>query len=144
LTSNEMQVSRGVQLITEKGNQRVGVLGFSFKAGTDDLRESPIIEVIERLLGKGYELRIYDRNVNIASLAGANRDFILNRIPHISRLMVDCLDAVLDFAQTIVIGNKDSEFATALDRIRDGQSIVDLVRITNCRSNNGKYDGICW
>jgi GDP-mannose 6-dehydrogenase len=128
----------------DKGNKRVGILGFSFKSGTDDLRESPVIEVIERLLGKGYELRIYDRNVNIASLVGANRDFILNRIPHISRLMVDRVDAVLDFAQTVVIGNKDSEFATVPDRLREGQLIVDLVRITDHRSNNGKYDGICW
>lgn len=85
LPSNESQVSRGLQLIMDKGHRRVGVLGFSFKAGTDDLRESPIIEVIERLLGKGYDLRIYDKNVKIASLVGANRDFILNRIPHISR-----------------------------------------------------------
>jgi GDP-mannose 6-dehydrogenase len=144
LPSNEMQVNRGLQLIMDKGNKRVGILGFSFKSGTDDLRESPVIEVIERLLGKGYELRIYDRNVNIASLVGANRDFILNRIPHISRLMVDRVDAVLDFAQTVVIGNKDSEFATVPDRLRDGQLIVDLVRITDHRSNNGKYDGICW
>jgi GDP-mannose 6-dehydrogenase len=144
LPSNEMQVNRGLQLIMDKGNKRVGILGFSFKSGTDDLRESPVIEVIERLLGKGYELRIYDRNVNIASLVGANRDFILNRIPHISRLMVDRVDAVLDFAQTVVIGNKDSEFATVPDRLREGQLIVDLVRITDHRSNNGKYDGICW
>ena len=72
----------------KKGDKRVGVLGFSFKAGTDDLRESPMIEVIERLMGKGYDLRNYDKNVNLASLVGANRDFILNRIPHISRLMV--------------------------------------------------------
>jgi GDP-mannose 6-dehydrogenase len=144
LPSNALQVNRALQLIMQKENRRVGILGFSFKSGTDDLRESPVIEVIERLLGKGFELRIYDRNVNIASLVGANRDFILNRIPHISRLMVDCVDAVLDFAGTVVIGNKDSEFSTVLDRLRDGQSIVDLVRITDRRSNNGKYDGICW
>ena len=81
-----------------RARRRVGILGFSFKAGTDDLRESPVIEVIERLLGKGYDLRIYDKNVNIASLVGANRDFILNRIPHISKLMVDGIDAVLDHA----------------------------------------------
>ena len=144
LPSNEMQVSRGLQLIIEKGHKRVGILGFSFKAGTDDLRESPVIEVIERLLGKGYDLRIYDKNVNIASLVGANRDFILNRIPHISRLMADHIDAVLDYAQTIVIANKDPDFQTVPDKLRDDQSIVDFVRIADRRSDNGRYNGICW
>ncbi len=144
LPSNEIQVNRGLQLIMQKGHKKVGVLGFSFKAGTDDLRESPVIEVIERLLGKGYDLRIYDKNVNIASLVGANRDFILNRIPHISRLMVDHIDAILDHAETIVIGNKDPDFQNVLNQLRNGQSIVDFVRITNGRSGNGKYDGICW
>ena len=144
LPSNEMQVNRGLQLIMDKGHRKVGVLGFSFKAGTDDLRESPVIEVIERLLGKGYDLRIYDRNVKIASLVGANRDFILNRIPHISRLMVDHVDAILDHAETIVIGNKDPDFQKVPGRLRDGQTIVDFVRISDSRSENGKYDGICW
>ncbi len=144
LRSNEIQVNRGLQLIIERGNKKVGILGFSFKAGTDDLRESPVIEVIERLLGKGYDLRIYDKNVRIASLVGANRDFILNRIPHISRLMVDHVDAVLDFAQTIVIGNGDPDFATVPNRLHDGQSVVDFIRISNYRSLNGKYDGFCW
>lgn len=144
LPSNEIQVSRGLQLIMQKGHKKVGVLGFSFKAGTDDLRESPVIEVIERLLGKGYDLRIYDKNVSIASLVGANRDFILNRIPHISRLMVNHVDAILDHAQTVVIGNKDPDFRNVPNQLRDGQSIVDFVRITDHRSENGKYDGICW
>jgi GDP-mannose 6-dehydrogenase len=144
LPSNEIQVARGLQLIMEKGHKRIGVLGFSFKAGTDDLRESPIIEVIERLLGKGYDLRIYDKNVNIASLVGANRDFILNRIPHISKLMVSGIDAVLDHAQTIVIGNKDPEFQVVPERLRAEQLLVDFVRISDRRSENGKYDGICW
>jgi GDP-mannose 6-dehydrogenase len=144
LRSNEIQVNRGLQLIMKKGHKRVGVLGFSFKAGTDDLRESPVIEVIERLLGKGYDLRIYDKNVNIASLVGANRDFILNRIPHISRLMVDRVDAILDHAHTIVIGNNDPEFQNVPNQLRDGQTIVDFVRVTDRRSANGKYDGICW
>jgi GDP-mannose 6-dehydrogenase len=144
LPSNELQVAKGLQLITDKGHKRIGVLGFSFKAGTDDLRESPMIEVIERLIGKGYDLRIYDKNVNLASLVGANRDFILNHIPHISRLMVNRVDAVLDHAQTIVIGNKDPDFQSVLDRLREGQQLVDFVRITSHRSENGKYDGICW
>jgi len=144
LPSNEMQVNRGLQLIMEKGHKRIGVLGFSFKAGTDDLRESPVIEVIERLIGKGHDLRIYDKNVNIASLVGANRDFILNRIPHISKLMVNDIDEVLDHAQTVVIGNKDPDFQKVPERLRNGQRLVDLVRITNRRSDDGNYDGICW
>jgi GDP-mannose 6-dehydrogenase len=144
LPSNEMQMNRGLQLIIDKGHKKVGILGFSFKAGTDDLRESPVIEVIERLLGKGYDLRIYDKNVNIASLVGANRDFILNRIPHISKLMVGNIDAVLEHAQTVVIGNNDPDFRTVPDRLREGQLLVDFVRISSRRSEKGKYDGICW
>jgi len=89
-------------------------------------------------------LRIFDRNVSLASLIGANRDFILNRIPHISRLMVNSIDGVLDHAETVVIGNKDPEFENVPSRLRDGQRLVDFVRITNRGSENGKYDGICW
>jgi len=149
LPSNELQIARGLELIlgnSGKGNghKRIGILGFSFKAGTDDLRESPMIDVIEHLIGKGYDLKIFDKNVNIASLVGANRDFILNHIPHISRLMVDGIDAVLNHAETVVIGNKDPEFQTVPGRLRPDQRLVDFVRITNDRSTNGKYDGICW
>jgi GDP-mannose 6-dehydrogenase len=145
LESNEKQVTRGLRMIMDKGNKRIGVLGFSFKAGTDDLRESPVIEVTERLLGKGYDLRIYDKNVNVASLVGANRDFILNRIPHISKLMVTDIDDILDHAQTVVIGNKDPEFGSVPARLRDDQVLVDFVRVAGGRrSEVGKYDGICW
>lgn len=143
LPSNEKQVSRGLKMIMDRGHKKIGILGFSFKAGTDDLRESPIIELIERLLGKGYDLRIYDRNVKLASLVGANRDFILNRIPHISRLMVNDIEAVLDFAETIVIGNKDPEFTMVPNKLRDDQSTIDFVRIRKAASDD-RYDGICW
>jgi GDP-mannose 6-dehydrogenase len=142
LPSNEMQVARGLQLIMDKGHKRVGVLGFSFKAGTDDLRESPMIEVIERLIGKGYDLRIYDKNVNIASLVGANRDFILNHIPHISRLMVAELDAVLDHAQTVVIGNDNPDFRNIPQRLRSDQVLVDFVGITHRQREKGKHGSI--
>ncbi len=138
LPSNEMQIARGVNLVVNSGSTRVGVLGFSFKAGTDDLRESPVIEVIERLIGKGYDLRIYDRNVNIAALVGANRDFILNHIPHISRLMVPDIDAVLAHAQTIVIGNRDPEFSQIHARLREDQCLVDFVRITRQGNSNAQ------
>ena len=127
-----------------KGHKRIGILGFSFKAGTDDLRESPLIEVIERLIGKGYDLRIYDKNVHMASLVGANRDFIFNRIPHISGLMVDKIDAVLNHAQTVVIGNMDPDFRNVPERLRNDQVLVDFVRVPGRRSENGNYDGICW
>lgn len=143
LPSNEMQIARGVQLVIETGNQRVGILGFSFKAGTDDLRESPVIEVIERLIGKGYDLRIYDRNVNLAALVGANRDFILNRIPHISRLMVPTVEDVLAHAQTVVIGNHDPEFKQIPSQLRDEQSLVDFVRITKAGDRDVKHQLSC-
>lgn len=138
LPSNEMQIARGIELVTNSRARRVGVLGFSFKAGTDDLRESPVIEVIERLIGKGYDLRIYDRNVNIAALVGANRDFILNHIPHISRLMVPSVEAVLAHAQTVVIGNNDPDFSQIHTNLREDQRLVDFVRITQQGRSNAQ------
>jgi len=140
LPSNEMQIARGIELILSQGHKRVGVLGFSFKAGTDDLRESPMIEVIERLVGKGYDLRVYDKSVNLARLVGANRDFILNRIPHISRLMVAGIDAVLDHGETIVIGNRDPEFNEVPRRLRSGQILVDFSGI--CKRPLARHEGI--
>jgi GDP-mannose 6-dehydrogenase len=144
LPSNQLQVERGIQAVVEKGNRKVGILGFSFKAGTDDLRESPIVELAERLIGKGYDLRFYDRNVSLACLHGANRDYILNRIPHISRLMVPTMQEVLDHAQTIVIGNAAPEFAEVPRRVADGQTIIDFVRVCNSRTVVGVYEGLCW
>jgi GDP-mannose 6-dehydrogenase len=96
------------------------------------------------LLGKGYDIRLYDKNVKIASLVGANKDYILNAIPHISKLMVDTIDEVLDHADTIVIGNGAEEFRTVPDKIKGGQVVVDLVRISDKRSTQDQYDGICW
>src|SRR5712671_7238805 len=144
LPSNQQQIERGVQTVVEKGNKKVGILGFSFKAGTDDLRESPMVELVERLLGKGYELRIYDKNVNMASVHGANRDYILNRIPHISRLMVQSIDEVLEHAKTVVIGNAAPEFAEVPRRVSDGQTIIDFVRVCDSRTVLGVYEGLCW
>jgi len=144
LPSNHLQVKKGLRMIMEKGNKRVGILGFSFKAGTDDLRESPMVEVIERLLGKGYEVSIYDRNVEIASVIGANRDYILNHIPHISRLMKPTIEEILSNSETIVIGNNDPEFSEIPARVSDGQVVVDLVRIVDVPEDGDFYDGICW
>ena len=145
MASNQRQIDRGVAMVAATGKRKVGVLGFSFKAGTDDLRESPLVEVIERLIGKGYELALYDRAVNLAKLTGANRDYILNHIPHISRLMQPSIDAVLAHAEVVVVGNGAPEFREAIERLRPGVAVVDLVRIDPARrSVAGQYEGICW
>jgi GDP-mannose 6-dehydrogenase len=144
LPSNELQIARGVQAVIDKGNRRIGILGISFKAGTDDLRESPMVELTERLIGKGYEVKVYDRNVSLACIHGANRDYILNKIPHLSRLMVPTIDEVLGHAQTIVIGNGAAEFSDVPRRIGEGQTVIDFVRVSDSRTVAGVYEGLCW
>ena len=144
LPSNQLQIDRGVRAVVAKGRRKVGILGFSFKEGTDDLRESPVVELTERLLGKGFDLKIYDRNVSIASIHGANRDYILNHIPHISRLMVPRMDEVLGHAETIVIGNSAPEFNDISTRLTRGQNVIDFVRVNSSRSVAGVYEGLCW
>jgi GDP-mannose 6-dehydrogenase len=144
LPSNTQQLDRAFQLVAEAGSRRVGVLGLAFKAGTDDLRESPMVEVVERLIGKGYDVRVHDANVSLAKLVGANKSYILDQIPHISDLMVSSIDEVLDHADTVVIGNRDPAFRAVAERPRPGQRVVDLVRIVDRRSDGNEYDGICW
>jgi GDP-mannose 6-dehydrogenase len=144
LPGNQLQVQRGIKMVTEHGKRRVGILGFSFKAGTDDLRESPVVDVIEALIGKGYDLKLYDQNVTLASITGSNRDYILNHIPHISRLMVSDISEVLAHSEVIVIGNGSAEFRDIMGRTRPDQVVIDLVRIGAGRSEPGRYEGICW
>jgi GDP-mannose 6-dehydrogenase len=144
LPSNEQQLARGVRAVIDAGHRRVGILGLSFKAGTDDLRESPIVELAERLIGKGFDLRIYDRNVTLAKVTGTNRDYLLNRIPHVGSLLVPSVDDVLDHADTIVIGNADPEFENLPGEATDGRLVIDLVRVRNTRTVAGEYEGICW
>lgn len=144
LPSNRLQVDRALQMIVARDCRRVGVLGFSFKTGTDDLRESPIVELIERLIGKGYDLRLYDRSVNLARLVGANRDYILRTIPHISKLMVETPDDVLEHGQVIVLGNNDPAFQAVPAKLRADQTLVDMVRIPAGAALAGRYDGVNW
>jgi GDP-mannose 6-dehydrogenase len=144
LPSNQQQLERAFQLIAAAGARRVGVLGLAFKAGTDDLRESPMVEVVERLIGKGYDVRIFDRNVNLAKLVGANRSYILEQVPHISDLLLASLDEVVDHARTLVIGNHDAAFRAVAAAPPAGRRIVDLVHVVDRRSDGNGYDGICW
>ena len=144
LPSNQQQIDRVVQMILENGCKKVGVLGFSFKAGTDDLRESPIVTVIETLLGKGFDIRIYDHNVSLARLVGSNRDFILNQIPHISNMMVESVDEVLDHAGLLVIGNRAEQFADIMEKVPPNVRVLDLVRIAESPGAWANYSGVCW
>jgi len=141
--TNRLQVEKALDMVLSTGNKQVGVLGFSFKAGTDDLRESPMVTLIETLLGKGLELVIYDRDVSLARLFGSNKAYIEEEIPHIAKLMRSSIDEVLDSANTIVIGNRSEEFRQIESRLRPDQKVIDLVRLFNRPSGNG-YQGICW
>jgi len=141
--TNKLQIEKALDMVLSTGNKQVGVLGFSFKAGTDDLRESPMVTLIETLLGKGLELVIYDRDVSLARLFGSNKAYIEEEIPHIAKLMRGSIDEVLDAANTIVIGNRSEEFRQIESRLRPGQTVIDLVRLFNRSSGDG-YQGICW
>ena len=144
MSSNWQQIERAADLIIQAGSRKVSVLGFSFKGGTDDLRESPMIEVIERLIGKGYDLRVYDANVNLSNLIGANREYLLDHVPHISSIMVPSMKEALDHGDTIVIGNYSPEFESVGQLLSAEQTVVDLVRIDSLRDAAGDYEGICW
>jgi GDP-mannose 6-dehydrogenase len=145
LSSNQAQIHHALDLIVDTGRKRVGLLGFSFKAGTDDLRESPLVILGEMLLGKGYQLSIYDRNVSLARLVGANKDYIERQIPHLSSLLRETIDEVIDSCDVIVVGNRAEEFGDALARTRPEQTIIDLVRVKADLSRvAARYEGICW
>ena len=145
LPSNEIQIKRGIEMVKRSGFKQVGVLGFSFKAGTDDLRESPLVVMIETLLGKGYQIKIYDKNVSLARVHGANRAYIEREIPHIASLMCDSIDEVMMASKVIVIGNKDPEFREVFAKALPEQMIVDLVRLSkDTEKTEAQYDGICW
>ncbi len=143
LPSNRLQIERAVAMVARTGKKRVGVLGFSFKAGTDDLRESPMVVLIETLIGKGYKVSLYDRDVSLARLFGANKEYIEREIPHISQLMCSTIDEVLESSEVIIIGNKAEEFRQAAAKLRTGTTLIDLVRLFD-KTSDDTYQGICW
>src|SRR5713101_6255244 len=110
LPSNRVQIEQAFDLVMETGRKKIGLLGFSFKAGTDDLRESPLVILAEALLGKGLQLRIFDKNVSLAKLVGANKEYIERQIPHLSSLLSDTIDDVINASEVIVVGNSAPEF----------------------------------
>ena len=144
LESNQRQVDLALEQIAETGKKKIGLLGFSFKAGTDDLRESPMVTLAEALLGRGYSLSIHDRNVSLARLVGANKDYIEQQIPHLSRHLCE-LDELLASSEVVVVGNAAPEFPDAVMRCRPDQFVIDLVRLPLDFSRvQARYSGICW
>ena len=145
LPSNRLQIEKAVNMVLQSGKKRIGVLGFSFKAGTDDLRESPMVTLIETLIGKGLQLAIYDRDVSLAKLFGANKQYIEREIPHISQLMRRSIDEVLSDSELLVIGNKAAEFREIQGKVNKEQIVIDLVRLFDKPiGEQGTYQGICW
>lgn len=144
LSSNEVQIARAYEMVRATGSRKVGVLGLAFKAGTDDLRESPIVTLVERMIGKGMQLAIYDGHVSRANLIGANREYIEKEIPHIWSLMRDTVQEVVEFGDVVVIGNGTPEFRGIQPTLRDGQMVVDLVRAFGSKTSHGAYQGVAW
>lgn len=144
LPSNRQQVERTVEMVLGTKRKNVGILGLSFKAGTDDLRESPMVTLVETLIGKGLKLSIYDRDVQLARLVGANKDFIEREIPHISSLLCRELDEVVDSSEVVIIGKKEDEFSQLSEKLNNGRVFIDLVGMLKGHRHNGSYQGICW
>lgn len=143
--SNELQARMGVEAVLRTGKKRIGILGLSFKAGTDDLRESPLVYLAETLLGKGYDLRIYDENVSMARLTGANKQYIEKVIPHISSLLSSSLDEILATSEVLVVGNRLPALTDLLEQKNNQHIVIDLVRIRETLNGlNENYQGICW
>ncbi|HEX5734116.1 MAG TPA: UDP-glucose/GDP-mannose dehydrogenase family protein [Blastocatellia bacterium] len=144
MASNNKQVERAARMVLRTGRKRIGVLGLSFKSGTDDLRESPMVPLIETLIGKGLKLTIYDRDVELARLFGANRDYIEREIPHISSLMHSELDEVISRSEVIVIGKKEEEFRSLSEKLDNGRVVIDLVKMLEVEETRTGYQGMCW
>jgi GDP-mannose 6-dehydrogenase len=145
LESNRQHIEKGVQLVEATGRRRVGVLGISFKPGTDDVRESPIVALVETLIGRGYEVSIHDRTVDPEQLVGANKAFLERELPHIAALMRPSVGDVLESSDVVVIANGDSAFRDVARQVSNGQIVIDLVGTARPnREIDGSYEGICW
>jgi len=145
LASNQAQINRAYSLIRRTGRTKVGVLGLSFKVGTDDLRESPTVALIETLIGKGYSVSIYDAEVALAKLLGANKRFIEQTIPHFSSLMATSVREVIDNSDVIVVTKKDLHFHDGLANLDGNKIVIDLARLfPDLSETPANYEGICW
>ncbi len=144
IPSNEVQIRRAFEAVRESGKRQVALLGLAFKAGTDDLREAPMVEVAERLIGKGLKLSIYDHNVSLARLTGANARFIHDHLPHIGELLVDDVERAIEGAEAVVIGNSNPDFADVVAGLGPDIHVIDLVRVVADGTDIARYHGLGW
>ncbi|MCL4488731.1 MAG: UDP-glucose/GDP-mannose dehydrogenase family protein [Chloroflexi bacterium] len=143
--SNQKQIQRGIKMVEDVGRKKVGVFGLSFKVGTDDVRESPVIPLIETLVGRGYQVSVYDEKVRLAELVGANKSFLEQQMPHIASLMRSSIHQVLDTVDVVVIANGSPAFRQVPELVRPDQVLVDLVGLGRGNAvSRGMYEGICW
>jgi GDP-mannose 6-dehydrogenase len=146
LDSNETHLRRAVDLVIGDGRRKVGIFGLSFKPGTDDLRESPMVELAERLIGKGFDVKIYDATVVLSRLVGANRAYLRQQLPHISELLTDDVTEVLEHGDILIAGSTDPEIVEAVSQAGAAKLLVDLVRLPDIDTlrNTCVYRGIGW
>lgn len=146
LSSNDAHLRRAIDLVIEQGHRKVAMFGLSFKSGTDDLRESPMVEFAERLIGKGFQVLIYDANVALSQLLGANRTYIEDRLPHIGQLLRSDIAEVIEHGEIFVVGSKDATVVAAIQQLDPATPVLDLVRLPDAvemRQHPG-YQGIGW
>ena len=144
LPSNDAHVARAASVVARLGRRRVSLLGLTFKPGTDDLRDSALVELAERLIGKGYSLRIFDPSFAYADIMGRNRQFILSALPHVGSLLVETLDQALDHGETIIVGHNSPAFAALPSRARPDHAVLDLASGAAGLAGQPNYHGICW
>ncbi|WP_296251071.1 nucleotide sugar dehydrogenase [Pseudomonas sp. UBA4194] len=145
MRSNVSQVQNAFDIISSHDKRKVALLGLSFKAGTDDLRESPLVELAEMLIGKGFDLKIYDSNVEYARVHGANKDYIESKIPHVSSLLNSNFDQVVGESDIIILGNRDEKFRSLVTQVPVGKQVIDLVGfMPNTTDAQARTEGICW
>lgn len=142
--SNQVHINHALETINSYNNRKIGFYSLSFKAGTDDLRFSPALDIAERLLGKGKEIRVYDKNINVSKLTGKNKDFIFEKLPHINELLFEDLDEFLCDLELLIIVNKDESIVNLLAKDLSAINLIDLANIDSGSINTKQYDGICW
>ncbi|MFD0694223.1 UDP-glucose dehydrogenase family protein [Paenibacillus sp. GCM10027628] len=142
--SNAHLIERALDMVLAEGKVRIGVLGLAFKSGTDDLRESPVVKLLERLIGKGYEIRIYDHNVLASQLVGANKQYIESTVPHLANLLTPDLSDINEFADLIIVTQKNTEYQSFVTDILASKPVIDLVRILDTIPDSNHYKGLLW